>query len=85
MVYLFGLFCNVGLNAVFIFGLLGFPAMGVSGAALATLITRLLELVIVLVYSQKNPVVRFRLKDIFVRDKLLFKDFLQFSIPVTIN
>ena len=85
MVYLFGLFCNVGLNAVFIFGLLGFPAMGVSGAALATLITRLLELVIVLVYSQKNPVVRFRIKDIFVRDKLLFKDFLQFSIPVTIN
>ena len=37
MVYLFGLFCNIGLNAVFIFGMLGFPAMGVSGAALANL------------------------------------------------
>ncbi len=85
MVYLFGLFCNIGLNAVFIFGLLGFPAMGVSGAALATLITRLLELFIVIVYSQKNPVVRFRIKDIFIHDQLLFKDFLQFSIPVTIN
>jgi Na+-driven multidrug efflux pump len=46
VVYSFGLVCNVTLNAILIFGMLGFPAMGVAGAALATLITRLLELLI---------------------------------------
>ena len=85
VVYSFGLVCNVTLNAILIFGLLGFPAMGVAGAALATLITRLLELAIVVVYSQKNPVAHFRWKNVLHMDKLLFKDFLKFSIPVTLN
>lgn len=38
---------NTCLNWVFIFGNLGAPKMGVAGAALATLIARVLELVIV--------------------------------------
>ncbi|HIU32281.1 MAG TPA: MATE family efflux transporter [Candidatus Caccousia avistercoris] len=84
--YLLSLITNIGLNAVFIFGLLGFPAMGISGAALATVIARFLELAIVLVYSKKiNTTIRFRLRDIFVRDPLLFRDFMTYSIPVTLN
>ena len=84
--YLLSLITNIGLNAVFIFGLLGFPAMGISGAALATVIARFLELAIVLVYSKKiNRTIRFRLRDIFVRDPLLFRDFMTYSIPVTLN
>ena len=35
---------NVCLNYVFIFGRLGFPAMGVRGAALATLVSRIMEM-----------------------------------------
>lgn len=35
---------NVCLNYVFIFGHFGFPAMGVRGAALATLVSRILEM-----------------------------------------
>lgn len=85
VVYSFGLVCNVTLNAILIFGMLGFPAMGVAGAALATLITRLLELLIVIVYSRKNPVAHFRWKHVFHIDHLLFKDFLKFAIPVTLN
>lgn len=37
-----------GLNAVLIFGLLGFPQMGTVGAALATTISRAAELILVL-------------------------------------
>jgi len=45
-VSIFALVVSTGLNFVFIFGKLGFPAMGVEGAALATLFARLLELAI---------------------------------------
>ncbi len=41
---------NVSINYVLIFGKLGFPEMGIRGAAVGTLIARGLELIIVLVY-----------------------------------
>ncbi len=41
---------NVSINYVLIFGKLGFPEMGIRGAAIGTLIARGLELIIVLVY-----------------------------------
>ena len=39
-------FINLALNSVLIFGLLGFPALGVAGAAIATVISRFAELLI---------------------------------------
>lgn len=45
---------NTFLNWVLIFGKLGAPAMGVRGAALATLIARSIEVVIVAVHMMKN-------------------------------
>ena len=44
------LFVNIGINYVMIFGKLGFPEMGVRGAAIGTLIARFVELGIVVVY-----------------------------------
>ena len=43
VVYLCSLICNIIMNSIFIFGLFGLPAMGVSGAALGTLCARILE------------------------------------------
>lgn len=50
------LLCNVFLNYVLIFGKLGTPALGVEGAAIATLIARVLEAIIlvILVYLDKG-------------------------------
>ncbi|HOM03605.1 MAG TPA: MATE family efflux transporter [Acetivibrio sp.] len=45
---------NLCLNYVLIFGKLGFPELGVAGAAIATVISRYVELVIIAVYTHRN-------------------------------
>lgn len=49
---------NISLNYVLIFGKFGAPALGVEGAAIATLIARVIEIVLVLgyVYGKKLPI-----------------------------
>lgn len=86
VVYSISMLINIIGNAVFIFGLMGFPAMGIQGAATATLIARLMELVIVLVYAKwKNKDIRLHISDIWAKNPLLFKDFIKYSSPVIIN
>jgi len=86
VVYGVSLFVNIGLNAVFIFGLLGFPAMGIKGAALAMVLARMAEFIIVIIYGKFiNKEVCFRMKYFLSSDKLLMQDFLKYSIPVILN
>ena len=47
-------FTNFVLNWVFIYGHLGFPAMGVKGAAIATVIARFAELSMVAISCIRN-------------------------------
>ncbi|MCI9009014.1 MAG: MATE family efflux transporter [Lachnospiraceae bacterium] len=85
-VFACSLVANVLMNAVFIFGLLGMPALGVRGAALATLLSRCLEFALVVFYMWKiNRQVRIRRTYFFRWDGLLLRDFLVLSIPVVLN
>ena len=76
---------NVVLNAVFIFGWLGAPKLGARGVALATSISRLVELALCFVVSARSRQVKLKLRAIFVRNPLLFKDFLKLSLPAMGN
>ena len=85
-VFACSLAANVLMNAVFIFGLLGMPVLGVRGAALATLLSRCLEFALVVFYMWKiNRQVRIRRTYFFRWDGLLLRDFLVLSIPVVLN
>ena len=85
-VYLSSLICNVILNAVFIFGMFGCPAMGIRGAALATLLARILELILVIGYAKiYNREILFRMKYFFHMDSGMLKDFLVCAVPVILN
>lgn len=73
---------NIGLNAVFIFGLFGIPAMGVRGAATATLIARVVEIIWAVGSSFGKTFIRPDIKRLFFRDKLLSSDFRRCCLPV---
>lgn len=49
-----GVLTNLCLNYILIFGKLGFPALGVEGAAIATVISRFVELAIIVVYAHRH-------------------------------
>lgn len=85
-VYSTSLVTNFVLNSILIFGLFGFPELGIEGAAIATLASRIIEFSIVVWYSKvKNKVVKFRLKDMFHIDTNLLRDFAIYAAPVIVN
>jgi len=76
---------NILLNAVFIFGLLGAPKLGAAGVALATSISRLVELALVVVVSARSKDVKLKPSLLLVRNRLLFRDFLRMAMPAMAN
>ena len=76
---------NTFLNWMFIFGNLGAPRMGVAGAALATLLARVLSFAVMVVWAARD-------KKFLIKPALLLKPgkdmtarFLRFATPVVCN
>lgn len=77
---------NTFFNWCLIGGELGFPRLEVAGAAWATLISRVLECIAVLLYVfLGEKAVRFKIRKMFRFNRLLFADFLRYSLPVVFN
>jgi len=79
------LVCNVCLNAVFIFGLFGVPKMGVIGVAIATSLSRFIQLMGCVVVSLSNPGVKLTFRTMFEKHALLQKDFVTMALPAIAN
>ncbi len=85
-VSLVALVTNVTLNFVLIYGKFGMPKMGIRGAAVATLISRLVELAVVAVYVftvEKN--VKLNFSDLFKIEKSYFKDYIKVGFPLVLS
>ena len=77
---------NVCLNYLLIYGNLGFPEMGVRGAACATLIARCVELIIVIWFLKyRENVLNLNLRKLLHIDTSYVRDYMKVSLPVLIN
>jgi putative MATE family efflux protein len=80
-------FCvNVFLNWALIFGNLGMPALGVSGAAIATLIARIAELGVTFYHVRFiDRGLFFRIRDLTLGNREILADFFRYGIPVILG
>ncbi|WP_310601924.1 MATE family efflux transporter [Anaerosporobacter sp.] len=77
---------NVFLNWVLIFGHLGMPRMEIQGAATATLISRIFESLLTIVYMHcHEKQLHFTLKDLFHKTRKYWSTLVRFSIPVLLS
>lgn len=76
---------NILLNAVFIFGLFGAPKLGAMGVAIATSLSRMIELAACFIVSFLSKDIKLDFRYLFVRNKMLFSDFVRLSLPALGN
>lgn len=81
-------FVNMFFNYVLIFGKLGAPVLGVAGAAIATVLSRFVELAIVMGWThknkKKNPYIEGVYKSLYI-PKNLVKDITVKGSPIVVN
>ena len=76
---------NIVLNYMLIYGAWGAPAMGCAGAALATLISRAFEVVVVVIYALRSRRLPLSFGDMLRPGRQIASDFMRYSLPVTLN
>lgn len=80
-------FVNIGGNYIFIFGKLGMPALGLTGAAVGTLCARAVEFFVCIFYVLKvENTLQYRFSGIFRRPQAaLFREFVRLGLPAVIS
>lgn len=77
------LFSNIGFNYILIFGKLGLPALGVRGAAIATVLARLIEAGVVIYYLFRvQKTIQIKARDLLHHRAWAWTDYVRFGLPV---
>ena len=77
--------CNTLGNYILIFGKLGLPALGIRGAAIATLSSRIIEFLITFAYALRCRTVPLQPSCILRPGAEIFRSFVRYSTPVLLN
>ena len=85
IVFAASMLLNTLLNYILIFGKFGAPALGVTGAAIATLTSRIVEFLLTLGYALFSRRVPLDLRAILCPGTAFVGDFIKYSTPVLIN
>lgn len=79
-------FVNVTLNWILIYGHLGAPALGIQGAAIATLVARIIEALVMILYVRiVDDRLQLKFKDLLRSNLSLLKDFFKYGFPVILG
>lgn len=74
---------NFVLNYILIYGKFGFSPLGIKGAAIATLVARILECAIIVIYVLFiDKKLRFSVNELFKTDRTLLRDFIRYGTPI---
>ncbi|MBS4217525.1 MATE family efflux transporter [Bacillus sp. FJAT-49711] len=80
------LIINICLNYVLIYGHFGFPSMGVQGAAIATLTSRIIELIIIIIFVKRfDQKIYLKLQDFIHFELSLFKQYINLGSPIIMS
>ena len=80
---LLSLISNVIFNYILIFGHLGLPAMGVTGAAIATVLARIVECAVVWIYLFRvQHVLPLRRRELLRSQGWAWRDYARYGLPV---
>lgn len=87
VVAVFAVLINTGLNYLLITGHFGFPALGVQGAAIATLISSSIAALLMILYMLKSKLEVFKIKIRVIKEitRDFVKKILKKALPVAIN
>jgi len=81
----FSTLLNTGLNYLLIFGHWGFPALGITGAAIATLLARVAEFIICVIYALRCKALPILPRCFFHPGGEMVRKFVKYSSPVVFN
>ena len=76
---------NTGLNYLLIFGKCGFPMLGVEGAALATLLSRVAEFLVCLICALRSRLIPLDLRALVRPGWEMLRRFVKYASPVLVN
>ncbi|MBR5561861.1 MAG: MATE family efflux transporter [Clostridia bacterium] len=77
---------NIFLNYALIYGKFGAPEMGIRGAAVATLVSRAIELAVTVIYILAiDKKLNVRIRDLFITDKQMVKDYFKTGLPLMMS
>ncbi|MBS4194282.1 MATE family efflux transporter [Lederbergia citri] len=80
------LIINVCLNYILIYGHFGFPSLGVQGSAIATLTSRIIELMIIIIYVKRfDQKIYLKLRDFIHVELDLFKQYINLGSPIIMS